>query len=29
MEGAIDACRRHYLTPDEMRAAVERAAEPF
>jgi hypothetical protein len=27
--GAVDACRRHFLTDDEMRAVLAREAEPF
>ena len=27
--GAVDACRRHYLTAAEMQAVLEREAEPF
>ena len=29
MSGAVAVCRRHYMTPNEIRAVLEREAEPF
>lgn len=29
MPGAVDICRRHFLTPDELQAVLVREAEPF